>query len=61
MGGNGGAFGDFTTEGKAAIWPVVIAVSVVVLIMLIAMLRSVVLPAVAVAFDLLTAAAMFGS
>jgi RND superfamily putative drug exporter len=60
VGGNGGAFGDFASEGKAAIWPVVIAESVVILIMLIAMLRSVVLPAVAVAFDLLTAAATFG-
>jgi len=60
VGGNGGAFGDFTTEGKAAIWPIVIAESVVILLMLIAMLRTVVLPAVAVAFDLLTAAATFG-
>jgi putative drug exporter of the RND superfamily len=60
VGGNGGAFGDFTTEGKDAIWPVVIVVSIVVMIMLIGMLRIVVLPAVAVAFDLLTAAATFG-
>ena len=60
VGGNGGAFGDFTSEGKAAIWPIVIAESVVILLMLIAMLRTVVLPAVAVAFDLLTAAATFG-
>ena len=29
VGGNGGAFGDFTSEGKAAIWPIVIAESVV--------------------------------
>src|SRR4029079_3254068 len=60
VGGNGGAFGDFTSEGKAAFWPVVIGVSVVVLFMLIAMLRSVVLPTVAVAFALLTAGATFG-
>jgi RND superfamily putative drug exporter len=60
VGGNGGAFGDFTREGEDAIWPVVIAESIVILIMLIAMLRTVVLPVVAVAFDLLTAAATFG-
>ena len=60
VGGNGGAFGDFTSEGSAKIWPVVIGEAVVILIMLIVMLRSVVLPAVAVAFDLLTAAATFG-
>ena len=60
VGGNGGAFGDFTAEGSEAIWPVVIAEAVVILLLLIAMLRSVVLPVVAVAFDLLTAAATFG-
>ena len=60
VGGNGGAFGDFTSEGSDAIWPVVIGEAVVILILLIVMLRSVVLPAVAVAFDLLTAAATFG-
>lgn len=60
VGGNGGAFGDFTSEAGADIWPVVIAEAVVILIMLIAMLRSVVLPVVAVAFDLLTALATFG-
>jgi RND superfamily putative drug exporter len=38
----------------------VIAESVVILLMLIAMLRSAVLPTVAVAFDLLTAGATFG-
>jgi putative drug exporter of the RND superfamily len=60
VGGNGGAFGDFTTEGGDAIWPVVIGEAVVILILLIVLLRSVVLPAVAVAFDLLTAGATFG-
>ena len=60
VGGNGGAFGDFTSEGSERIWPVVIGEAVVVLILLIVMLRAVVLPAVAVAFDLLTAAATFG-
>jgi RND superfamily putative drug exporter len=60
VGGNGGAFGDFTTEGASSIWPVVGAEAVVVFIMLVAMLRTVVLPAVAVAFDLLAAGATFG-
>ena len=60
VGGNGGAFGDFTSEASATIWPVVIIEAVVILLMLMAMLRSVVLPVVAVAFDLLTAAATFG-
>jgi RND superfamily putative drug exporter len=60
VGGNGGALGDFTSEGSAKIWPVVIAEAVVILVMLVLMLRSVVLPAVAVAFDLLTAGATFG-
>ena len=60
VGGMGGAFGDFTTEAGSKIWPVVIAEAVVILLLLIVMLRSVVLPAVAVAFDLLTAAATFG-
>jgi RND superfamily putative drug exporter len=60
VGGNGGAFGDFTSEAGADIWPVVIAESIVIAIMLMALLRSVVLPVVAVACDLLTALATFG-
>ena len=60
VGGNGGAFGDFTSEGTAKIWPVVIGEAVVILLLLVVMLRTVVLPVVAVAFDLLTAAATFG-
>ncbi len=60
VGGNGGAFGDFKSEGSARIWPVVIGEAIVILIMLIVLLRAVVLPIVAVAFDLLTAGATFG-
>jgi RND superfamily putative drug exporter len=60
VGGTGGALGDFNSEGSAKIWPVVIGESIAVLIMLVAMLRAVVLPALAVVFDLLTAAATFG-
>ena len=60
VGGTGGALGDFTSEAGSRIWPVVIGEAVVILLMLIVMLRAVVLPVVAVAFDLLTAAATFG-
>ena len=60
VGGNGGALGDFNSEGSAKIWPVVVGESIVILLMLVVMLRAVVLPAIAVAFDLLTAAATFG-
>jgi putative drug exporter of the RND superfamily len=60
VGGTGGAFGDFTTEAGSKIWPVVVAEAVVISLLLIAMLRSVILPVIAVAFDLLTAAATFG-
>jgi RND superfamily putative drug exporter len=60
VGGNGGAFGDFTREGTEAIWPLVAAEAIAILVLLVVLLRAVVLPAVAVAFDLLTAAATFG-
>ena len=60
VGGNGGAFGDFTSEGSERILPVVVGEAFVVLLLLIVMLRAIVLPVVAVAFDLLTAAATFG-
>ena len=60
VGGPGGALGDFTSEAGADIWPVVIAESIVIALMLMVMLRSIVLPVVAVAFDLLTALATFG-
>jgi RND superfamily putative drug exporter len=60
IGGQAGALGDFRSEAASRIWPVVIGISVIVTLMLMAMLRTVVLPVVAVAFDLLTAAATFG-
>ena len=60
VGGTGGALGDFTSDAGAKIWPVVIAEAVVITLLLIVMLRSVVLPVIAVLFDLLTAAATFG-
>jgi RND superfamily putative drug exporter len=60
LGGPAGALGDFRSEAASRIWPVIIGVSVAIALLLMAMLRTVVLPAVAVAFDLLTAAATFG-
>jgi RND superfamily putative drug exporter len=60
LGGPAGALGDFRSEAESRIWPVIIGVSLVVALLLMAMLRTVVLPLVAVAFDLLTAAAAFG-
>jgi RND superfamily putative drug exporter len=60
MGGQAGSLGDFRSSAAGSIWAVVIGVSVVVTLLLILLLRTVVLPVVAVAFDLLTAAATFG-
>jgi X-X-X-Leu-X-X-Gly heptad repeat protein len=60
MGGQAGALGDFRSSAADSIWAVVIGVSIVVTLLLILLLRTVVLPVVAVAFDLLTAAATFG-
>ena len=60
LGGQAGALGDFRSHAASRIWPVVIGISVIVTLLLMAMLRTVVLPVVAVAFDLLTAAATFG-
>jgi RND superfamily putative drug exporter len=60
VGGPAGALGDFRTDVGADVWPVVIGAAVVVGLMLMAFMRAIVLPAVAVAFDLLTTAAAFG-
>jgi RND superfamily putative drug exporter len=60
VGGVGGAFGDFTTDAGATIWPVVAGEAAAIGLLLVITLRAVVLPAVAVAFDLLTAGATFG-
>ena len=60
MGGQAGALGDFRAEAADRIWPVVIGISIIVTLLLMALLRTIVLPVVAVAFDLLTAAATFG-
>jgi X-X-X-Leu-X-X-Gly heptad repeat protein len=59
VGGPAGQLGDFTTKTLASIWPVVLVLAGAVALLLMALLRAVVLPLVAVAFDLLAAAATF--
>ncbi len=60
VGGPAGQLGDFQSDLGARIWPVVGIIAVAIAVLLAAMLRTVVLPLVAVAFDLLTAGATFG-
>jgi putative drug exporter of the RND superfamily len=60
IGGPAGQLGDFRSETASRIWPVVAGVSIVILLLIMALLRAVVLPLVAVAFDLLTAGATLG-
>jgi RND superfamily putative drug exporter len=60
VGGPAGSLGDFRSETASRIWPVVIGLSLAVSLLMMAMLRTVVLPLVAVAFDLLTCSATFG-
>ena len=60
VGGPAGDLADFNDETAARIWLVVAALAGAVALMLMLMLRTVVLPVVAVAFDLLAAGAAFG-
>jgi RND superfamily putative drug exporter len=60
VGGPAGQLADFQSESAARILPVIVGVAAVVTLLLMVLLRSVVLPAVAVAFDLLTTGATFG-
>ena len=60
LGGPAGQLGDFTSETAARIWPVVLVLSAAVALLLMAFLRAVILPLIAVAFDLLATAATFG-
>ena len=60
VGGPAGSLADFQSETISKIAPVTVTTSVVVAFLLVLLLQSVVLPLVAVAFDLLTAAATFG-
>ena len=60
VGGPAGELADFQSESAARILPVIVGVAAVVTLLLMVLLRSVVLPAVAVALDLLTTGATFG-
>jgi putative drug exporter of the RND superfamily len=60
LGGPAGELADFESTISADIWPVVIGLAIVVTLILMIALRSVLLPLVTVAFNLLTVAATFG-
>jgi RND superfamily putative drug exporter len=61
VGGPAGQLGDFTTETTSRILAVVVALAVALGLLLMILLRAVLLPLVAIAFDLLVAAATFGA
>lgn len=60
LGGPAGALGDFRSEAASKIWPVVIAVAIIVALLLMAFLRAILVPLAVVALDLLAAAAALG-
>ena len=60
VGGPAGELADFQSTISEDIWPVVIGLAIVLTILLMVALRSVLLPIVVIAFNLLTAAATFG-
>jgi putative drug exporter of the RND superfamily len=60
LGGPAGELADFQSSVSADIWPVVIGLAIAVTLLLMVALRSVLLPILTVAFNLLTAAATFG-
>jgi X-X-X-Leu-X-X-Gly heptad repeat protein len=60
VGGPAGNLADYHNVTAERIWPVVVALAAVVALMFMLMLRSVVLPLVVVAFDLLAAGAALG-
>jgi putative drug exporter of the RND superfamily len=61
VGGPAGQLGDFTAETLDSVWPVVLVLAAAVAMLLVLLLRAVVLPLLAVAFDLLATAATFGA
>jgi X-X-X-Leu-X-X-Gly heptad repeat protein len=61
LGGPAGSLGDFTSATNARLPWVIVALALAVAAMLAVALRAVLLPIVAVAFNLLTAAATFGA
>lgn len=60
VGGPAGQLADFQSSVSDRIWPVVIGLAIAMTLLLMVALRSVLLPLVVVAFNLLTAAATFG-
>ena len=60
LGGPAGELADFQSTINADIWPVVVGLAIIVTLILMVALRSVLLPLVTVAFNLLTVAATFG-
>jgi putative drug exporter of the RND superfamily len=60
VGGPAGELADFQNSISEDIWPVVIGIAVAITLLLMVALRSVLLPLVVVAFNLLGAAATFG-
>lgn len=60
IGGPAGSLTDFASETSSRIWPVVAGVAIAVALLLMLLLRAIVLPLVAVVWDLLAAAATFG-
>jgi X-X-X-Leu-X-X-Gly heptad repeat protein len=60
VGGPAGELADFQSTVSDDIWPVVIGLAIAITLLLAIALRSVLLPLVVVAFNLLTAAATFG-
>ena len=60
VGGPAGQLADFQSSISEDIWPVVIGIAIAITLVLMVALRSVLLPLVVVAFNLLGAAATFG-
>jgi RND superfamily putative drug exporter len=60
LGGPAGELADFESSISSDIWPVVVGLAIAVTLLLMIALRSVLVPLVTVAFNLLTATATFG-
>ena len=60
LGGPAGSLGDFRSESASRIWPVVIAVAVIITLLLMVFLRAAAIPVAVVGFDVLTASAALG-
>ena len=60
VGGPAGELADFQSDIGADIWPVILTITLAVMLVLMVALRSIAMPIVTVALNLLTAAATFG-